>query len=513
MPNITEKRLDENAVEVTICVTAQEYKKDFNKAIADLQKRGTFKGFRQGKAPMSFILKMFGKETLAKMLNDMLGDAMVKHLEGREPLHAPVPFEEAELDIKTMPDYTFTFRFLEAPADDLQGLEEDRIWDFYKITVNDEQLDAVVQDIIENNKKPDEDADFVKDIKDVLNVTLREMGEEDVKADGIVSETMISVDLVAEPLRSTLIGMAKGQRFEANYADLSTELNEDRQKEYLLKLNKDENGEFPAFNEIFEVEINSIRTLVRELDATFFADVLGKEGVETMEAFREEVRLILEEQLEEQSDDYFMNSVYLTLLEENNFTFSKEVVARLMQDYKEKDDKATDTEQLTTNTVAQFKWEAVSRKLKAKFDIEVLEEHTFEATRKKTLELFGRTDDMFVQLLLDMVNKEDDEATPNQFKRVKFDIEVLADKMAITEALKSNLKTQSIEISRQNFDLKMSEINDKLNTFYGVKNSEELPEGTFITELPEDFEVEVFEETTVEEVETTEEIKETTDEA
>ncbi|MGB1121063.1 MAG: trigger factor family protein, partial [Saprospiraceae bacterium] len=108
MPNVSVEELGNLTAQVTITVPFSEYEKPVSEELKKYRKTASFKGFRPGKAPMSFIRKMYGQQVMANYMNKALQDAMMEYLEDKDIFGQPVPVDQVEnFDLKSKEDYNF----------------------------------------------------------------------------------------------------------------------------------------------------------------------------------------------------------------------------------------------------------------------------------------------------------------------------------------------------------------------------------------------------------------------
>lgn len=412
MPNISAKDLDNLTSEVTISIAYEDYGKAYNKKLAEYQKTATFKGFRTGKTPMSFIKKMYGKQVLANELNTQLQDTMMGYLEGKSFLGQPVPVnQDDDLDLKSKKTYDFSFELGKEPEFELKGFSAEDTFEKYAIKMDDKYLDREIRELKTRNSEVVEEAAEVKSDNDVLRVKMQELEGDAVKENGVTSETYLSLDLFkSDELREAVKGKKPGETFTAKYDELSKEFTDERTKQYILKLEKDENGAFPEFNEMFQIEILSIRQVQSpELNKEFFDKVVGEGEAEDEATFRSLLTTRIENYLQQEADVRFFLDLQKNLLAVNEFEMPEAFLQKWLMFRNEES-----TEEKIVSEMPSFleslKWTLIKSKIEAKYELEVPAEEVKSAMGSQIRQLLqGQGDPSMVDMLVNqfMESQED----------------------------------------------------------------------------------------------------------
>jgi len=460
--------LDNLTSEVTVSIAYEDYGKAVDKKLREYQKTATFKGFRAGKTPMSFIKKMYGKQVLANELNTQLQDTMMEYLEGQSFLGQPVPVnQDDDLDLKSKKTYDFSFELGKEPEFELKGFSAEDTFEKYAIKMDEKYLNREIRELKSRNSEVNEEAEEVKSENDVLRVKLSELEGDAVKENGVTSETYVSLDLfVSDDLRAEVMGKKAGDIFTANYTALSKEFTEDRIKQYILKLEKDENGAFPEFNETFQVEILSIRQVqMPEMNKEFFDKVVGEGQAEDEAGFKTVLTGRVEDYLQQEADVRFFLELQKNLLAVNEFDMPEAFLQKWLMFRNEEA-----TEEKVVSEMPQFleslKWTLIKSKIEAKYELEVPEEEVKAAMGSQIRQILQGQGD---QSMVDMLVKQFMESQEDRAVSMREEAYQNALNNVILKQAKEVVTITDNEISASEFDEIMTKEYEKRQAEEGAK--------------------------------------------
>jgi len=103
MPTITREDHDDLNVTLTLNLSKEDYAPTFNSKLKEYRKNANLKGFRKGQVPVSVVRKMFGKNALVDIINNMIGKEMADYLEKADfdILGQPLPVDHEDLSLNT----------------------------------------------------------------------------------------------------------------------------------------------------------------------------------------------------------------------------------------------------------------------------------------------------------------------------------------------------------------------------------------------------------------------------
>jgi trigger factor len=141
--------------EFKIVVGAQDLEEKLTGRLAEMQPRIHLKGFRPGKAPVSFLKKTYGKSLMGEIVNSVVNESSEKALKERElkPATAPrIDFaNELEQVVEGKADLEFTMKVDLMPdfeVANLSDLKAERLVS----DVGDEEVDGALQRLAQQQK-------------------------------------------------------------------------------------------------------------------------------------------------------------------------------------------------------------------------------------------------------------------------------------------------------------------------------------------------------------------------
>lgn len=498
MPNISEEKVGHLTARVTITIPYSEYGSKVKKELAQYQKKAAFKGFRPGKAPMSFIKKMYGQQVMANEMNKLLQDSMMEYLEDKKIFGQPVPVDEIEgFDLKSDKDYDFVFEIGYEPTFEL-NLVEGIAFNKEVIKADEKYLERELQELRHRAGEVEEDGEEVTSKNDVIRVRLQEMEGDAVKEGGVVSETYLGLDLFAsEALQEEVMGLKVGDTFTAKYTEISKEFTEDRIKRYILKLEADENGHYPEVNETFKVEILSIRQVkIAELNEDFFDRVVGEGTATTEEEFREVLSKRIENQMQQEANARLFLEIQKALIAENTIEFPEEFLKKWLI-FRNEDKPAQEIEDEMPEFLESLKWMMIKGEIQKAYDLEINPEAVRDSIKGQFRQyLQGQMNEDMLNMFADQIINSEEEQTLEMRERGFQD----ALNLVVFQKLEELLTINENEISASDFDNILTAEYEARQKEAAEKAAAEVAAAAASIEA-EDMEIEVEEVVSTEEVE------------
>ncbi len=302
---ITTNKKEDLIQEVSIKIAPNDYRDKVEKKLKDYRKNMEMPGFRKGKVPMTLIKQRYEKALIADEVNNILQDAINKHIEENKLglLGYPIPAEkQMEIDWENTENFEFNYELGLAPEVDVD-LEKIEGIKAYKITADKKMIDDEVKRIQEQYGAFS-DLNEVKEHSFVLGTFVND--EEKIN-----SQTTVRLDDLTQKAQKTFLGKKKGDEIEINSKDLyedphalMTALNISHDKVHGL--------EIPLK---FKVE-GVFELKPAEINKELLDKVFGEGKIEDEKALRKFIKEDIEKQLEQTSDNQLLNDVSEKLFEE-----------------------------------------------------------------------------------------------------------------------------------------------------------------------------------------------------
>ena len=376
------ENLKDNVLRIHGFLAKEDYQGLYHDKIKELRTRGSFKGFRQGKAPSSFVEKMYGTSTLSEVVNDKLVRGLYEYIE-EQNINALVDPMIAEgqgkwdLDPRNMEDMTIAYDVVLQPRIELSVL--DKVYTVYQVDVDDKTVDYEIVNIRKRIGKLVNVDDKIED-NDILDFTLFEIDENGNPVDGgMENHSQLYLNDATEEFKSTVLGQSSGFTAEVSPYELESKLTPAQVNHYFLgKSNHDE-----KFEKQFKIIIDSVRRQdLADLDQELFDAYTGeKDKVSTLEEFRERVRKNISQYFDEQTDNLLKNEMIKDLRKETIVELPEEEILNWSRIRFGNEAQPPTPEEL----LSDLKWKAILDHIVKKYDIEVTSE---EINEKATMNFY-----------------------------------------------------------------------------------------------------------------------------
>lgn len=295
-------KIDDVNGEITITLEEKDYSDKVKTELKEIGKKHTEPGFRPGKVPASLINKKYGKGVKYDVINKEAGNALFDYIK-EEKLHVlgnPVPLQGEEFDIDAK-DFVLKFKVGLAPEYDTH-VNKDLHVPYYKIEVSEDMIKRQDDQFTRRlgKQEPGDTVDATALVKGVIT-ELNEDGS--VKEGGIVVENGIVAPeyFKNEDQKNIFIGKKVGDTFtfnpaatcDSNVTELSSMLNVSKEEA------ENHKGDF-------NFEIKEIIVLKpAEHNEEFYKNVSGRDDIKTEEEYKEFLKEMLENALQNDSNYRF----------------------------------------------------------------------------------------------------------------------------------------------------------------------------------------------------------------
>lgn len=402
-----EKKNETNAF-IHVSVKEEDYKAKFDKKLEDYRKQASIKGFRPGKAPLSLVKKMIGKEVRMDEVNDVVTKGVSDYIqeEKLDLLGAPIP-QTKEVDWAKDKEFEFTYEIGLVPNFEYDISEKVEA-DNYKIDITTKEVDNYIDNLrtrfgsVENPEES-EKGDFV--YGEIFQMTKDEEGNE-TKSFSV--ETLIPTNKIAESQVDKFVGVKGGDTFTFTMEEA---LPNERERGFALGVEKEDAAKLSGE---FTMAVESItRRIPAPLDEEFFKKVgaykpaepkLVTEGEEAQQELQEEnePELMNEEEfraeiLKRLKEDYAKEAEALTdiyirrdLIENTKIDLPDEFLKRWLAFANEGKFSKEQIEEEYPEFVKEMKWSLIQNRILKDKEVEITREDIIAEARKEVQNMMMR---------------------------------------------------------------------------------------------------------------------------
>ena len=263
---LTQKKIDDYTVELTVTEDAAEFSKAIKRATKVLGERVTVPGFRKGKIPTAIIERQVGKDTIIKEAsNELIQKASQEALK----TVGLIPVSENKADIVTNEagkDFVFTLTFTPFPHVELgeyKDLEAEKVVE----PVTDEAVDKQIEEMRAHHANLIDaaegdaivDGDFI-----TLDYTGTINGEKFAGGEAKDQPLEIGAHKFIGDFEEQLIGAKVGDELTVKVTfpdDYRAKDLAGRDAEFACKINSIKHRELPELNDEFAKKVSTFQTL------------------------------------------------------------------------------------------------------------------------------------------------------------------------------------------------------------------------------------------------------------
>ena len=170
---VTENKIDNLNLELTLEVAAADYAEIEKKKLAERRRTAEFKGFRKGMVPASLIKRVYGEQALVESVNQVIGQALDQHISENklrilgEPLASEKQPENEWADGN---DFTFIFDLGLSPEVSVEVEATDTV-PTYSVTVSAKDKAPMIENLekyYEEKKEEKSDEEIEKEVTERL---------------------------------------------------------------------------------------------------------------------------------------------------------------------------------------------------------------------------------------------------------------------------------------------------------------------------------------------------------
>ena len=402
-----EKKNETNAF-IHVSVKEEDYKAKYDKKLEDYRKQASIKGFRPGKAPMSLVKKMIGKEVRMDEVNDVVTKKVSDYIreEKLDLLGAPIP-QAKDVDWGKEKEFEFSYEIGLAPEFDYDISESVKA-NNYKIDITTKEVDNYIENLRSRfgsveNPEESEKGDFV--YGEIFQMGKDEEGNE-TKTFSV--ETLIPTNKIADSQVEKFIGVKGGDDFTF---DMVEAFPKEKERGFALGIETEDAAKLSGE---FTMVVESItRRIPAPLDEEFFkkigafkpvkpapvvegeeTEVEGQEQSEpevmNEEEFREDIMNRLKNDYEKEANA--LTDIYLQrdLVENTKIDLPDEFLKRWLEFANEGKFTKEEIEKEYPAFVREMKWSLIQNRILKDKEVEITREDIVAEARKEVENMLMR---------------------------------------------------------------------------------------------------------------------------
>jgi len=305
--NITKENIDALNAVVKIDITGKDYQDKVAEILKDYRNKADIPGFRKGHVPMSLVKKQYEKPIIIDEVNKLLQDTLNKYIveEKLDILGNPLPKPQDDFSWDA-DNFTFEFELGLTPEFEI-NLKPKKAIKNYTIVADEKIINQELKNIQERFGKIIT-KDTIEEGNNITGTFVNEEKEINKKATINLSKIKGKVN------EKKFIGSKIGDVLKFKTKGL---FNDDHDLMHALGVNHDEAHDLDIELQFTVEEITE--TQLAELNQELFDKVFGADKVKTIEEAKERLKLDIEKQFVQQSDQQLLTAVSEYLIENTKF--------------------------------------------------------------------------------------------------------------------------------------------------------------------------------------------------
>ena len=304
--------------EIHFTLTPEEFGPYTEKLYQQAQASANIKGFRKGKAPLSLIKKMHGKEIQEQASEEAIQKAFAEYGQQNnlQPFGTPYVVEMTHLDDGGL-DFKIRYEVLpEFELGEYKGLTAKKL--FHAVTA--EEIDKEIE-WLRDRHRTEETVDTVADENHTAVVDFQKLDETGTPVIGDVSRD-VPVNLQSERVNPELKESLIGKRLD-DKVNISLPVGGD-------------DGEIAI---PYELTIKDIKQIILpELDAEFASKITGEEDSDVSD-MRDTIKQAMEAEYENRYFGFFRDELIDKLIDRHEFNVPSALIGQIINSYLEDEKK------------------------------------------------------------------------------------------------------------------------------------------------------------------------------
>ena len=375
---INEKKSKQNTYIINLMIEKKDYVEKVNSTIKNYRKKVNIPGFRKGNVPVGLIKKQYGVAVKVDEINKIVQNEISKYISENNIsiLGSPLPFEEHEVDW-TKDEINLKFEIAHTPQFKI-NYKPKKLPTYYTVEADNEMISTQVESIRDQYGKlitlefPDKESTILGKVK---------YSESENEKSLSLDSQKFKKGFFSKHLSKSTVGSS----IKINKKSFTDE-------QYLPSLFKKEENEFLSGDltlHITEISKREKAELKKELYKKVFAD----EDIESEKEFNNKVKLDIEKQFINQSDQKFFNDCVELLISNTKIELPEEFVKKLMIVNQKEKVSENDIEKEFSQSMKGIKYQLIESKLIEENNIDISSDAVKDYAKemvKKQMVMYGQ---------------------------------------------------------------------------------------------------------------------------
>ena len=396
---INEKKSKKSTYLLDIIIEKKDYVEKVDSTIKNYRKKANIPGFRKGNVPIGLIKKQYGMAVKVDEINKIVQNEISKYISENNILilGTPLPFEEGEVDW-TKDELNLKFEIAHRPQFKI-NYNPKKLPTYYIIEADNDMISSQVESIRNQYGKlitlefPDKESTISGKVKHVESENEKSLSLDSQKFKKGFFSKHISKSKV-------------GSSIKINKKSFNDE-------QYLSSLFKNEENEF--LNGDFNLSITEIsRREKAELAEELYKKVYADEDIKSEKEFKNKVKLDIEKQFTNQSDQKFFNDCVELLISNTKIELPEHFVKKLIIANQKEKVSENDIEKEFSQSTKGIKYQLIESKLIEENNIDISSDAVKDYAKemvKKQMAMYGqnKVDDEELNSIVQRVSSNQDE--------------------------------------------------------------------------------------------------------
>ncbi len=407
-------KIEKDNLECTleIIIEPSDYIPEYKKQINDVKSKGSFKGFRKGKTPDSFVSKMYGKSIVSDAVSKEIDKAFTQIVKDEKIRYVaqPLPSSDQMLDIDHKDlnkSYSYSLDLgLIAPIE-VKGVGMGDVFTRYEVSTDDKEIEDHLANISKNFGVMEPVTDKIQG-DDVLKVSATELDGAKAKKDGwMASFDIVMKSVGSEELKTDLLKKKKGDKFTAEIKQVTNRPENSIRKD-LLGVDEDDTR---VIGDNFSFVIEEVQRLKpAELTDELIKEKLSTWNLESVEELKEDFRKNRVLSYKKDADSMIYRDIMDSIMKHTEVNISETFLKRWLTETEKVE--ADKLEETVNSFSDEIKWVKIKEQLMDQYKVAIAQDDIDKKLyeRAKTMLMqYGMTDESLVPTVMDRLRQDQNE--------------------------------------------------------------------------------------------------------